>query len=108
MKKIGFVSGVFAALLVAPLLAFAQTQQAGSPVALSDGAMAKVYDHCGEGDLCATIDYPNGDRPAVRHSCRTNEREGHGIRVLARRRPAASRTAHDRPRQGAPRHRLYQ
>jgi hypothetical protein len=84
MKKIGFVSGVFAALLVAPLLAFAQTQQAGSPVALSDGAMAKVYDHCGEGDLCATIDYPNGDRlafysegaaigqPYVIHVVRTN------------------------------------
>src|SRR5476649_469825 len=83
MKKFGLVSGVFAALFVTPLIAFAQTPQDGS-VALSDGAMAKVYDHCGEGDLCATIDYPNGDRlafysegaaldqPYIIHVVRTN------------------------------------
>lgn len=27
----------------------------------SDGAVATPFDHCGEGDLCATITYPDGD-----------------------------------------------
>jgi hypothetical protein len=50
----------------------------------SDGAVAKAYDHCGDADLCATIDYPSGERlsffsegaaldqPYIVHVVRTN------------------------------------
>jgi hypothetical protein len=52
------------AVICAALLA---SSAAADPAALarttlSDGAIANVYDHCGDADLCATIDYPNGDR----------------------------------------------
>jgi hypothetical protein len=30
-------------------------------IAFSDGAVATPYDHCGDGDVCATVAYPNGN-----------------------------------------------
>jgi len=35
---------------------------ASPPITFSDGSVAKTFDHCGDSDLCATIDYPDGDR----------------------------------------------
>jgi hypothetical protein len=83
MNKSGIACGAIAALLLAPIVAGAQDN--GPPsTTLSDGAVARVYDHCGEGDLCATISYQNGDRlayysegaaigePYVIHVVRTN------------------------------------
>ncbi len=77
------VAGLCAVLLAATLAA----DPAPLPNAtLSDGSIARVYDHCGDGDLCATIDYPSGDRlsfysegaaagqPYVVHVVRTNAR----------------------------------
>ena len=32
-----------------------------APITFSDGSVATPTDHCGDGDLCATIAYPNGD-----------------------------------------------
>ncbi|HZO92662.1 MAG TPA: hypothetical protein VFB22_02755 [Candidatus Baltobacteraceae bacterium] len=34
---------------------------APKPITFSDGAVATPSDHCGDGDVCATIAYPNGD-----------------------------------------------
>ena len=31
------------------------------PITFSDGAVATPYDHCGDGDVCATIAYSNGN-----------------------------------------------
>jgi hypothetical protein len=83
MNKSGIVYGAIAVLLLAPIIAGAQ-DNASPSTTLSDGAVARVYDHCGEGDLCATISYQNGDRlafysegaaigqPYVIHVVRTN------------------------------------
>jgi len=34
-------------------------------VTFSDGSVGKVYDHCGDTDLCASIDYSNGDKLSI-------------------------------------------
>jgi hypothetical protein len=36
-------------------------QMAPASLQLSDGAAATSYPHCGDADLCATIEYKNGD-----------------------------------------------
>jgi hypothetical protein len=35
---------------------------ASPPITFSDGSTATAIDHCGDADLCATIEYQNGDR----------------------------------------------
>jgi hypothetical protein len=57
------------------------------PVTLSDGAIATAYDHCGEADLCAKIQYSSGDallfysegaglgQPYVIHVIRTHQKQ---------------------------------
>jgi hypothetical protein len=32
---------------------------------LSDGSVATTFDHCGDADLCATIDYKNGEKLSI-------------------------------------------
>ncbi|MBC5810714.1 MAG: hypothetical protein GIW95_07685 [Candidatus Eremiobacteraeota bacterium] len=38
---------------------------ATAPITFSDGSVAAAFDHCGDADLCATIDYPNGDKLSI-------------------------------------------
>lgn len=54
---------LFAALLASacafPLCAHAQTPSA--PFTFSDGAVATIYPHCGDSELCASIKYQDGE-----------------------------------------------
>jgi len=34
-------------------------------ITFSDGARADAFDHCGDSDLCASVDFPNGDHLAI-------------------------------------------
>lgn len=56
---------LFAALLASasllPAIAQAQTAPAPGPFTFSDGAVATVYPHCGDSELCASITYKNGE-----------------------------------------------
>jgi len=59
---------IIAAMVLTGASGSAQTPSAsstsdnGAPYTLSDGSVARTYDHCGDADLCATIDYPSGER----------------------------------------------
>lgn len=63
-----FVCTLALLLALAPSTAFAVVRDDGSaspPVTFSDGSVATTFDHCGDADLCATIDYPNGDKLSI-------------------------------------------
>lgn len=52
-----------AAFAAAPAGAVVRDANAASdPITFSDAAVATAFDHCGNADLCATIDYNDGDR----------------------------------------------
>ncbi len=57
MKHVALIAALFA--LAASATAAQSSGQ--SILHFSDGAIATGYDHCGEGDLCAKIVYPDGD-----------------------------------------------
>jgi|ERR1035437_1141847 hypothetical protein len=60
MKQSGIALAALCAILLVVTLGAAPVPLTNAT--LSDGSIAKVYDHCGDADLCATIDYTNGDR----------------------------------------------
>ena len=52
-------------VVVATTTAFAVVRDnmtSSAPITFSDGAVATTYDHCGDADLCATIEYKNGEK----------------------------------------------
>ncbi len=58
------------ALIVAvSLLAFPIAAAAASgpdqSITFSDGSKAYAFDHCGDSDLCASVDFPNSDHLAI-------------------------------------------
>jgi hypothetical protein len=64
VKSVGLFLLALALFVVSPKTAFAVVSDsipAPTSVTFSDGAVATPYDHCGDGDICATIAYPNGD-----------------------------------------------
>lgn len=84
MKRSCFGLATMCAVLLASTLGADPAPPAD--ITFSDGSVAKVYDHCGDGDLCATIDYPRDERlsfysegaaygqPYLVHVVRTNAR----------------------------------
>jgi hypothetical protein len=63
-----FVSTLALFLAVAPVVASAVVRDsapASAPVTFSDGSVAAAFDHCGDADLCATIDYPSGEKLSI-------------------------------------------
>lgn len=64
MKSAAFFCIAVAILIVSPKIARAvvpDSVPAPKSITFSDGAVATPYDHCGDGDICATIAYSNGD-----------------------------------------------
>lgn len=51
-------------LFVLPLSA-AASNQPDQTMTFSDGSKASSFDHCGDSDLCAEVDFPNGDHLAI-------------------------------------------
>jgi hypothetical protein len=52
------------ALAAIPIVASA-APKADQSITFSDGSKATTYDHCGDSDLCADVDFPNGDHVAI-------------------------------------------
>jgi hypothetical protein len=63
-----FVSTLALILAFAPVSASAVVKDnapSSGPVTFSDGSVATTFDHCGDADLCATIDYQNGEKLSI-------------------------------------------
>ncbi len=64
MKPAGSLVLTLALVALSPVAAGAVVPDnvpSPKPITFSDGAVATPSDHCGDGDVCATIAYPNGD-----------------------------------------------
>lgn len=62
------LSTLMCLLALAPVAAPAVVRDnaaASQPVTFSDGAVATTYDHCGDADLCATVEYPSGEKLSI-------------------------------------------
>ncbi len=61
MKRTLALLGVF---LVFPVATFA-ADHPDQTITFSDGSRANAFDHCGDSDLCASVDFPNNDHLAI-------------------------------------------
>lgn len=56
---------ILASILAVLPIAASATSKADQSITFSDGSKAATYDHCGDSDLCADVDFPNGDHLAI-------------------------------------------
>lgn len=64
MKRIFLLFAVFA-FTVLPVTCIADSLKPDQAVVFSDGSKAATYSHCGDSDLCAKVEYPNGNKLAI-------------------------------------------